>query len=742
MTTELKEQHSPSYLADLVKRFLEGYEKKGETVYFDRIKALKINGSFVLKISFEDIITGVTTGNVVFTEHEREMIFDSINLNTGEFIEATKEAVVDIVGDSIADKDEFVSRLTIQINDAPEMIEISDRKPSIINKFIGIECVISRLDDNPSLLYRTIVYNCDNCGKKIEVESDGIKHTKPRKCSSCGEKEFTENDEETAKHVVNYKRMEVQQLPERIDPDAPIAASMEAWLIGDELVEKAIAGDRAKITGFIRARQKEERSAIKEYYLEVNYIQSINNMDLMEHKYDTQLKFMMNEENEDQVFEKVVNSVAPSVTGDNYKIVKVCLALLGVSSPARKKFDGSRVRGDINVLLAGEPGTAKSEFGKWMKRAYRRAVYVTNMSSKVGLTGRVEIGKNGESGRVWPGAYMLANGGLVVADELDKMPKEDLDALPNLMDDTQTLALNKGGVSREYHIRTSSLHICNPVGGKWDNEKSLSENIPNFAFWLFDRYDAKWVFRVIKDNALNEQISNSIIKQLFNSVSEKEYNAGKKPVTTGGDHYDIEFMREYFEYCRNNFNPEPQVSGDSLKKVEDMAAKMHNFYMGLKKSKYTEDITPREINVIFRWAMASARAHMRNYLKEKDFDIAIAIVTQSMYSCGIDPETGQFQPSQWYGYGNKGNNNTSQEDKQKKIEKKRTLKAIIARLSNNKQEYFMRDDLEVIASREMKVTRAEIIPYIEEFLRMNLLNVPLGMDKHLEMTQTLLEMNI
>lgn len=721
-------------LVDLVKKLLDGYEKDGKAIYYDKMRELINQGKNVFVVDYEDILTGILH-QIDYSEDEREMVLDALNLKTEDFIDAVKDVIVDEAKGMINDTDELLNNLQVQLTDSPETIEISDRKPSLINRFVSIECVISRLDDNPSPLYKSIVYNCVNCAHEVIVESDGLQHFRPRKCEDCGEKQFKENHEESVKYAVNYKKMEIQQLPERIDPDSPIAASMEAWLVGDELVEKAIAGDRVKVTGFVKVKLREEKSAVKEYYLQVNYLQSISNMDLMEHKYDTQLKFLMNDQNEDEVFNKIVNSVAPSITGENYRVPKLCLALLGVGSPSRKKFDGSRVRGDINVLLAGEPGTAKSEFGKWMKRAYRRAVYVTNMSSKVGLTGRVEIGKNGESGRVWPGAYMLANGGLLVADELDKMPKEDLDALPNIMDDTQTLALNKGGISREYHIRTSSLHICNPVGGKWNNELSLSENIPNFAFWLFDRYDAKWVFRVIKDNSVNEQISNSMIGQLFDSVSEKEYTAGKKPIVRG-DFYDIEFMREYFEYCRNNFNPEPKVSGESLKKVEDMARKMHNFYMSLKKSKYTEDITPREINVIFRWAMASARAHMRNYLKEKDFDIAIAIVTESMRSCGINPETGQFDSGQWYGI------KPNPEDKQKKVEKKRLLKSIISRLSNNGADYFLRTDLEMNAGRDMQVTKAEITPYIEEFIKLDLLSVPLGMPDSLNMTPKLREMNI
>lgn len=735
--------YTNSVISDIIKKFIESYEINGNYPLVEKIIADYKHGKTDFLIKYETLLaTGKTTLEEInngdgTTYNEADILIDNLNLKTEEFLTCARDAVVSIIKERTGDvSDEFIQNMNVRLSDGPETIEISARKPSLIGKFVSIECVISRLDDNPSPLYRKMVWTCDNCGLQVTVESDGLQHLKPKKCGACGEKTFKEDPERSAKFAVNYKRMEIQQLPERIDPDSPIAASMEGWLIGDELVDKAIAGDRVKITGFVKVKPRESTSAIKDYYIEVNYLQSINNMDLMEHKYDTQLKFLMNEHNEDQVFEKLVNSVAPSVTGDNYKIVKLCLLLQGVGAPSRKKFDGSRVRGDINVLLAGEPGTAKSEFGKWMKRAYRRAVYITNMSSKVGLTGRVEIGKNGESGRIWPGAYMLANGGLLVGDELDKMPKEDLDALPNIMDDTQILALNKGGVSREYQIRTASLHICNPDGGKWDPEKSLSDNIPNFAFWLFDRYDAKWVFRVIRDNALNEQISSSIISQLFESVSEKEYDGGRKPVVRG-DFYDIEFMREYFDYCRTNFTPEPKVSGESMKKVEDMAAKMHNFYMGLKKSKYTEDITPREINVIFRWALASARAHMRDYVKEKDFDIAIAIVTESMRSCGINPQTGEFDSSQWYGIKQK-----SGEDKEKKLQKKRMLKTIAMRLSNNGLDYFLRSELELNAGRDMQLTRAEVLPYIEEFIKLDLLSVPLGMPESLNVTSKLKEMNI
>ena len=722
-----------SYLVDQVRKFLESFQLNGKHVYFDKIKEMNINGKHILTISFDHVLTGVTAGRVDYTEEERNMLLDALNLKTDQFIDAAKTAVVDIAGGNINNLDEFVSKLTVQLNDSPERLEIPDIKPQYIGKFITMEGIISSLDENPSPLYRTIVYNCTNCGLEVDVESDGIKHYKPKKCSACGEKQFKENDEESAKHAVNYKRMELQQLPERVDAER-IAASVECWLIGDELSRKATPGDRVKLTGFIKVTPKDVNSALKDFYVQVNYLHSINNIEIDENKYQTQLQFLMNEQNEVEVFAKLLRSICPSVKG--MELIKLGLLLQAVGGEAKIIEGGTRIRGDINIILIGNPGTAKSTLAKWMKKAFRRAIYASNVMSKVGIAAAVIPDKRGGY-RIQPGTYMLGNGGLVIIDELEKTPEEDRLYLPGLLDDTQTLSINKGGISKEFKIKTSSLHICNPEGGRWNPEESFEKNVP-LAAWLLDRYDLKWLILGSTEESVNSDISKHLLDQLFNSVSEKDYEHGAQPSIRTGDYYDLEFMREYFVACRK-ISVNPRISKDMAAQIDSLKQDMHNFFMSLKTSGDTKDISHREEGVIFRLMMASAAAHMRDYLRMVDLEIAKALITESMISCGKNPKTGQFDSGIWNGQ-KMGNKNA--EEKSKKIEKKRTLKAIIARLSNNKQEYFMRDDLEVIASREMKVTRAEIIPYIEEFLRMNLLNVPLGMDKHLEMTQTLLEMNI
>lgn len=720
-------QYTTAAMADICKEFLSGFRKNGVQYYDERIQEMGTLGKTVLTINYDDVI-GV---GYEMDQAKREALLDMLNLKTEEFLESCKEAVISILGDK--NKFQFIEensqRLRVKLNDTLHTLEIPQIGVDFIDEFISTEGIISVIDGNVRTLYKKLIYACvdkEECGHTFEVASNGLSHRPLRKCPDCSAP--VEIDyKESKKYAVNYKRGELQPLPERSQPDRA-DSSIEFWLIGDDLTEKAIPADRVKMTGFLRTVPKAEmRNSLADFVLETNYLKSLNNVEMdnkdsFVKKLDV-IKAGLTEENEDEFFNKAVNSIAPSVTGDNYRIIKMSLYLMLVGAPARIKPDGGRIRGDINVLLAGVPGSAKSDLGKWVEAHFPRVVYATNMSSKVGLTGMVDVGKGGEPSRIRPGAYMFANGGGVVCDELDKLLPDDLNALPNIMDDGQILAINKGGISKKFPVRTFSLHICNPEGGKWNNEKSLGENLPNFAFWLFDRYDAKWIFRSIKDEATNAKISNHIIDSLFNSISEKDFTAGlKKPVLVG-DYFEGDMMRELFIYCRKKFNPEPQVSGATATKITEMADKMHKFFMSLKMGKHTEDITFREINIIFRWALASARGHMRDYLTMKDFDIALAIITESMRSCGINPETGEVDMR---GYLGQELPKAEVTDREKRKQGKKFLKEIIRRLSVNCKMYVYKTELKTEMFKVMP-DNGVIAAVIAEFEKLGVLYEAPGM---------------
>ena len=172
-------------------------------------------------------------------------------------------------------------------------------------------------------------------------------------------------------------------------------------------------------------------------------------------------------------YKEFIASIAPSIYGsDDIKKAIACLLFSG-----SKKFlpDGIRLRGDVNVLMLGDPGTAKSQLLKFVERVAPIAVYTSGKgSSAAGLTASVIKDGASREFRLEAGAMVLADGGVVCIDEFDKMREEDRVAIHEAMEQ-QTISIAKAGITTILNSRTSILAAANPVFGRYDDLKSPGE---------------------------------------------------------------------------------------------------------------------------------------------------------------------------------------------------------------------------------------------------------------------------
>ena len=182
-----------------------------------------------------------------------------------------------------------------------------------------------------------------------------------------------------------------------------------------------------------------------------------------------------------------------------------------VGSTQRTLSDGSKVRGDINVFLVGDPGTAKSEMLKFCARIAPRGLYTSGRgSTAAGLTAAVVRDASGIF-MLEAGAVVLGDQGLVCIDEFDKMRPEDRSALHEVMEQ-QSASIAKGGIVATLNARTSILAAANPLFGKYDQFKNLTENV-NLPIPLLTRFDLIFVVRDIPGEERDRQIAQHIISQ-------------------------------------------------------------------------------------------------------------------------------------------------------------------------------------------------------------------------------------
>jgi DNA replication licensing factor MCM5 len=238
------------------------------------------------------------------------------------------------------------------------------------------------------------------------------------------------------------------------------------------------------------------------------------------------------------LYSVMADCIAPSIYG-NRDIKKAILCLLLGGS---KKIlpDGMRLRGDINVLLLGDPGTAKSQLLKFVEKAAPISIYTSGKgSSAAGLTASVQRDQSTREFYLEGGAMVLADGGVVCIDEFDKMRDEDRVAIHEAMEQ-QTISIAKAGITTILNARTSVLAAANPIFGRYDDMKTPGENI-DFQTTILSRFDMIFIVKDEHTREKDERIARHVMGIHMDGRGAEEVAESEIPV---------ERMKRYMTYCK------------------------------------------------------------------------------------------------------------------------------------------------------------------------------------------------
>ena len=341
----------------------------------------------------------------------------------------------------------------------------------------------------------TVVAQCRGCqaNRQIQVRAGFAGANLPRKCDEPrqpGEAPCPLDPYSIVPEKCKYVDMQtwkLQESPEMV-PTGEMPRSV-MLSVDRHLVDQAIPGNRVTVTGIMSIMQNAGKAgpggvAIRTPYLQVLGVK--HGFDATDAAGASLSTFTAAEEEEfrelareDGIFERVCQSIAPSIYGsDDVKKAVACLLFGG----ARKELqDGARLRGDINVLLLGDPSVAKSQFLKFVEKAAPIAVYTSGKgSSAAGLTATVTQDSATREFYLEGGAMVLADGGVVCIDEFDKMREQDRVAIHEAMEQ-QTISIAKAGITTVLNSRTSVLAAANPTFGRYDDTKNAAEQVRVWA---------------------------------------------------------------------------------------------------------------------------------------------------------------------------------------------------------------------------------------------------------------------
>ncbi|XP_050272148.1 DNA replication licensing factor MCM5 [Quercus robur] len=424
---------------------------------------------------------------------------------------------------------------------------------------------------------------------------------------------------------VDQQTLKLQENPE----DVPTGELPRNILLSVDrhLVQTIVPGTRLTIMGIYSIYQAANSTAshkgavaVRQPYIRVVGIEEANEANsrgpaaFMPEEIEEFKKFAA----EPDVYKNICSKIAPSIFGhDDVKKAVACLLFGG----SRKSLpDGVKLRGDINVLLLGDPSTAKSQFLKFVEKTAPVAVYTSGKgSSAAGLTASVIRDNSSREFYLEGGAMVLADGGVVCIDEFDKMRPEDRVAIHEAMEQ-QTISIAKAGITTVLNSRTSVLAAANPPSGRYDDLKTAQDNI-DLQTTILSRFDLIFIVKDVRMYSQDKIIASHIIKLHASAgLASSDSKVSKEE----------SWLKRYLQYCRTECHPRLSESASTL--LQNNYVKIRQD-MRLQANETGEaaaiPITVRQLEAIVRLSEALAKMKLSYVATEENVQEAIRLFTVS-----------------------------------------------------------------------------------------------------------------
>ena len=503
--------------------------------------------------------------------------------------------------------------LNIRFENVRNNIPLRYLRSKYIGKFVAVDGIVRKTDEiRPRIINAT--FECRSCMRLHEIPQKTSLINEPAICQECGGRSFRLLQEES--EFMDTQSTKLQEPLEELsggEQPRQIIVTLE-----DDLVDVLTPGDIVRITGQLKTVRDEKTKRFKNY-IYGNYIEPLE-QEFEELKIDPEDEKEIKKLAADpEVYDKIINSTAPSIQG--YREVKEAIALQLFGGSAKILEDKTRIRGDIHILLVGDPGIGKSQMLKYVSKLAPRGIYTSGKgTSGVGLTAaavRDELG----GWSLEAGALVLGDRGNVCVDELDKMRPEDRSAIHEALEQ-QTISIAKAGIMATLNSRCSVLAAANPKYGRFDRFKPTGEQI-NLPSTILSRFDLIFVIEDKPDPEKDKSLAGHILRIHKNNSIPFEI--------------DPELLRKYIAFARKEV--QPKLTQEAIRVLQE-------FYVGMRGGIDDEEdapvpITARQLEALVRLSEASARIRLGQEVTDYDAKRAITLQMKCLKQVGYDPETGK-----------------------------------------------------------------------------------------------------
>ncbi|CAG8641520.1 4084_t:CDS:10, partial [Ambispora gerdemannii] len=599
-------------------KFSEG-EGGSASYYGDRIYEMAIANNQTLEISYIHIseFTGILALYLINCPSEMLKIFEDIahkvTLRKFEAFSSIHEEV------------------HVRITELPTYGTLRDLRQENLNTLVRVSGVVTRRTGVfPQL--KCVRFNCSKCGNVLgPFTQDAQSEVKVNFCSSCQSRgPFTLNSEQTIYR--NYQRITLQESPGTV-PAGRLPRHREVILLWD-LIDTVKPGEEIEVTGIYRNNYDASLNTKSGFpvfatVIEANYISKKEDLYSGFRLTEDDKKTIQELAHDKNVAKRIIKSIAPSIFGHDDIKTAIALSLFG---GVPKNVGGKhRLRGDINILMLGDPGTAKSQFLKYVEKTAHRAVFTTGQgASAVGLTASVRKDTVTREWTLEGGALVLADKGVCLIDEFDKMNDSDRTSIHEAMEQ-QSISISKAGIVTTLQARCAVIAAANPIRGRYNSSVPFSQNV-DLTEPILSRFDVLCVVRDIVDPISDENLADFVVKSHMRSHPKFVNSNEDNFVTSINEDYssdpniqliDQDILRKYIIYAKQTDPRLHQLDYDKLSQL----------YSDLRhEAGDSIPITVRHLESMLRLAEAHARMHLRDSTDSSDVDVAVDVVLKSFFA--------------------------------------------------------------------------------------------------------------